>query len=342
MKHLPFAVLALCALTVGCKPNSNEITGSTKTGSSLVVGIVFDKYGLGDRGLNDNADAGLIKAQKELHFTGRMVDCKSEFDYAPNLDAMASQGADIVIGVGKSMNEAVAAAAKKHPGTKFILVDGILNFPNVQCLTFRDEQSAYLAGYLAGLVTKSKQLGFVAAVDSPEVEKIQYSFQAGALTANPKVQLLKPKFTNDWTAIDRVRIASTEFYKAGADIVFHDAGRGGFGAFVAAAAANKFAIGNESDQDYVAPGRVLTSSVKHADTAVFDVLKDAADGKFVAGTRVFELKNGGVGLSEMRYTKKGLDPAVLKKMAEVTDKLKDGKIEIPVTEAAYNVMFHKK
>src|SRR5208283_216687 len=101
-----------------------------------------------------------------------------------------------------------------------------------------------------------------------------------ARAANPKVQLLPPKFTGDWDNIDTAKTAAATLYGEGADIVYHAAGRAGMGVIKAAQEHKLYAIGVDSDQDALAPGVVLTSMVKHVDLAVFQTIKDLKENKF--------------------------------------------------------------
>jgi basic membrane protein A len=120
---------------------------------------------------------------------------------------------------------------------------------------------------------------------------------------------------------------------SGADIIYHAAGNVGTG--VIKAVQNKgagfYAIGVDKDQDGDAPGRVLTSMVKRVDNAVFDVCKSVADNSFKSGTVTLGLKEGGISLSEMKYTKKDVPADVLKKIGTLKEDIIAGKITPPTT-----------
>ena len=101
----------------------------------------------------------------------------------------------------------------------------------------------------------------------------------------------------------------------------------------AAKDAGKYAIGVDSDQDYVAEGRVLTSMIKRVDEAVYSTIKDVLDGSFSAGLKVYDLEGGGVGLSPMTYTKDAFGAENLGKVEEMSEKIVSGEIVVPTTEA---------
>jgi len=120
----------------------------------------------------------------------------------------------------------------------------------------------------------------------------------------------------------------------GADIIFAAAGKSGLGVLDAANERGPgfYGIGVDADQDAVHPGRVLTSMMKGVDTAVYETVKALKEGRWKAGEQVFGVKEGGVHLSPMKYTKKDVVPDVLKKLDDLSKMISDGKIKVPSTE----------
>ena len=100
-----------------------------------------------------------------------------------------------------------------------------------------------------------------------------------------------------------------------------------------------FAIGVDSDQDDVAEGNVLTSMIKRVDEAVYATIKDVQDGKFSAGEKYYSLAEGGVGISDLRFTKDKIGADNLAKLEEVKAKIISGDIQVPATEAEFNSLF---
>jgi len=210
-----------------------------------------------------------------------------------------------------------------------VLVDAELDLPNVRGLLFSEEQGSFLAGYLAGLMTQSNKIGFVGGMEIPLIKKFEAGYIAGAKTANPSLEVLPSKYTGNWTDAGLGKEVANGLYAAGADIVYHAAGRAGLGVFDAAAAAQKFAIGVDSDQDDIQKGLVLTSMIKHVDEAVYAAIKDIKDGKFTGGGVRYDLKSNLVGLSEMKFTKDKIGADNLKKIDDIKQQIIDGKIVVP-------------
>jgi basic membrane protein A len=331
-------VLSMLALA-GCNSGGEGSAGSGSTagvpaaGKKLVVGIVFDSGGRGDKSFNDSAWAGVERATKELGIdTPKTVESKSEKDYEPNLTGLADENCDVVFAIGINMKSALEKVAPNYPNVKFAIVDASVKATNVRSLLFREEEGSFLAGYLAGLMTKSNKVGFVGGMEIPLIHKFAAGYAAGAKTANPAVEVLPEKYTGSWDNVDIGKVAADSLYSSGADVVYHAAGRAGQGVIVAAKQQDKYAIGVDSDQDDLAKGNVLTSMVKRVDEAVFSTIKDLKEGNFSAGDKVYDLKAGGVGLSEMKYTKDKIGPEKLAKVNEVSDKIKSGELKVPTSK----------
>ena len=173
------ALVTLCAALLalaGCGSDDDASTGSATTateteaagtttdeaaGPSIKVGLVTDIGGLDDRSFNFLANKGLERAESELGVEGRVVISRSNSDYVPNLTSLAKAKYDLVIAVGFLMADALDTVAKQFPNTNFAIIDfaqeEMKSKPkNVRGLLFKEQEAGYLAGYLAGLVTKQE------------------------------------------------------------------------------------------------------------------------------------------------------------------------------------------
>jgi basic membrane protein A and related proteins len=311
-------------------PSTTATEGSKPSASTgLKIGMVFDSGGRGDKSFNDSAYAGLEKAQNELGVEIKTVDSKNEKDYEGNLSTLAEQGMDLVIAVGLTQGVALTSVSDKFPKTKFAIVDFQIDKPNVRSLLFAEEQGSYLAGYVAGLTTKTNKVGFVGGMSIPLIKKFEAGYFAGAKAANPKVTALPSKYTESWDDVNLGKQCAQALYGDGADVVYHASGRCGIGVIRAAEEAKKLAIGVDSDQDDLAKGSVLTSMIKRVDEAVFSTIRDVKEGKFDTGAKIYDLKTNGVGLSDFRHTKQLLPADAMAKLDAVKKEIVEGKITVP-------------
>jgi basic membrane protein A len=332
------AALILVACNGGGSSSPSGDAATTQSGDKkeIKVGVVFDSGGRGDKSFNDSAWAGVQRAEKELGIPEsdvKTVDSKSEKDYEGNLSGLADSNCDLIFAVGLTQGTALQTVAAKYPKISFAIIDGDVNLPNVRSIQFNEEQGSFLAGYLAGLVTKSGKIGFVGGKKMALIEKFEAGYDAGAKTANSSVEILPAKYTESWDDTSLGKAAAETLFNGGADIVYHAAGRCGLGVIEAAKEANKYAIGVDSDQDDQAPGSVLTSMVKHVDNAVFQTIKDFQGGKFTPGVKVYDLTSGGVGLTDFKYTKDVIGQPTIDKVETQAKKIESGEIKVPTTLA---------
>jgi basic membrane protein A len=336
-KHFLGLMLA-ALLAAGCTGGDSSTApsnggGGGGNGKALRVGLVFDSGGIGDKSFNDSANAGLERAKKELGVEGQTIQSREAKDYEENLGTMAEQGFDLVVAVGSVQAKALEAVAPKFPETKFVIVDAVVKQPNVRSLTFTEEQGSFLAGYAAGLVTKTNKVGFVGGMKIDLIEKFEAGYAAGAKAANPQVTVLPAKYTSNWSDVGLGKAAARTLFDQGADIVYHASGRCGLGVIDAARETGKLAIGVDGDQDGEAKGNVLTSMVKHVDVALFEAIKDLKEGKFTGEERSYDLAKGGVGLTDFTYTKDKIGEENLKKIDAMAKRVAAGEIKPPKNRA---------
>jgi basic membrane protein A and related proteins len=203
---------------------------------------------------------------------------------------------------------------------------------NLVGLKFREEQGSFLAGALAGLMTKSKKVGFIGGMNVPLIHKFEAGYTAGAKHVAPDVEVVvnyageTPKaFQDPETGKNR----AIEQYKSGVDIIFHASGKTGLGVFQAAKELDKLAIGCDSDQFHEAPGHVVTSMVKSVDVSVFDVIRSVKEGKFTSGKKIFGLAEQGVGIVYDDNNKAMIPADVHAKVMALRDEIIAGKIQVP-------------
>jgi basic membrane protein A len=326
----------------GCGSNNKSSGGSTSAGTSstaaapakksIKVGLVTDIGGLNDRSFNALANQGLQTAKSSLGIQGRVLTSKSNADYIPNLSTLAQQKYDLVIGVGFLMADAVDTVATKFPNTKFAIIDvdatGLKGKPtNVEGLLFKEQQSGYLAGYLAGLYAKDNNITTISSVGGQKIPPVDHyiaGYQAGAKAANPSIKTLNA-YSQDFVDQAKCKEIALSQIARGAGVVFQVAGQCGLGALDAAKQKGKQGIGVDADQAYLGP-HILTSAIKKVDVAVTDTIKQVQDGKFTGGAdTTFDVSNGGAGIGKV-------SPAGAKYQAQldsVTAKLKDGSLTPP-------------
>ncbi len=329
-------VLALGAAACGGDDGGGEEEAATQAeegggegGEEIKVGLVTDIGGLNDRGFNQLAFQGLKDAEAELGVEVRALESKSDADYIPNLQSLAEDGFNLIISVGFLMTEATAEAAKAFPEVDFAIVDSAFDPPieNAQGLLFKEQETGYLVGYMAGLVTKSGTVSSVGGQKIPPVDRFIAGYQKGAKDANPQVKVLNG-YSQDFVAQDKCKEVALDQISKGSDVVFQVAGGCGLGALDAAKQKGVWGIGVDADQAFLGP-HVLTSALKRVDVSVFKTIESVVNGEFQGGgVTVFGLEQDGVGLG--KTSPNAPKNAVDETKAQV-DTVVAGEVKIPET-----------
>lgn len=377
MPVLAAFVAVLAVASPACKkPSSDSGSGSLPSGRGLKVGLVTDVGGRGDQSFNDSALRGLeLWAAGKKHQGGRYVDAsedevraslspdlqarepkiapvgvtpvvlqsRAQEDYEPNLQLLSDQRASLIVGVGFMLENAIEAAARRNPDSKFLLIDSPLidaqgrafTLPNVKTVVFKEEEGSFLVGALAGRVSKSGKVGFVGGMEIPLIKRFESGFRAGVRTTRADAQTLVG-YTGSFDNVAAGKQVAQDLLSKGADVLFHAAGSDGLGVIQAVKEARArgrdvYAIGVDSDQSHVAPEAVLTSMVKRVDLAVWEAAREASEGKFTAGDSVWGLREGGVTAAEVRVDFEG-KAAALEQVERLRQEIVEGRIRVPASE----------
>ncbi|MEX2645527.1 MAG: BMP family ABC transporter substrate-binding protein [Gaiellaceae bacterium] len=330
------ALLAVAVFSVtaaGCGGDDEEAgdTGAATTeapaGSDVRVCLVTDIGGLNDRGFNSLANQGLERAASELGVETRVLESQSDADYVPNLSECATQGYDLIISVGFLMGQATEDAAGQFPDTTFAIIDFAYEAPpaNLQGLVFKEQETGYLVGYLAGLVTESNTVSSVGGQKIPPVDRFIAGFQKAAVDANPDATTLLG-YSQDFVDQAKCKEVALDQIAKGSDVVFQVAGGCGLGALDAAAEKGVWGIGVDADQAFLGD-HVLTSALKKVDEAVFQTIEKVVNGETVGGgVTVFGLAEDGVGLGEVSSE---VSQDLIDQVEAQREKIINGEIEIP-------------
>lgn len=296
----------------------------------LKVGIVLSTGGLGDKSFNDSAYRGLEEAHKDLGIKFKYVEPASPAEDEEFLREYAEAGYDLIIATGFQMTQSAQVVAKDYPDTKFVMIDDVVDLPNVKSIKFKEEEGSFLVGAVAGMMTKNNAVGFVGGMENPLIKKFEVGFEQGAEYVNPKVKFYSVYTTGPNPFNDPVRGKENAISEInqGADVLYHAAGGTGMGVIAAAKEKGVYAIGVDSDQDGVAPGTVLTSMLKNIDVAVYDTIKSVVDGNFKPGVAVYGIKENGVGTTNFEYTKDIIGKEKIAKIQEIKEKITSGEIVV--------------
>jgi basic membrane protein A len=324
----------------GKSADGGSSSGGTSTGKAGAkkVALVIAQGGLGDKSYNDLADSGFKSAVSKTGVQGKAIESKDVVAQAqPILERATQSGFGLVIDLEFSHADTLKKVAAAHPKTQYALINAPVPGSNVISVLFQEQEGSYLAGVLAAAMTTQKGnprinskpiIGVIGGTKSTGIDKFLVGYIQGAKDTNPKVKVLTA-YSNDFGDPTKGKQIAESMYDRGADIVYQVAGGTGAGVIEAAKERKRYAIGVDTDQDATAPGSVLTSMVKRTDLAVAQLVEDDAAGRLTGGqTRNLGLKDNGVGLSAMKYTKQDVPAAILKKVDDAKQAIIDGKLKV--------------
>ncbi|MBA3518222.1 MAG: BMP family protein, partial [Rhizobiales bacterium] len=201
--------------------------------------------------------------------------------------------------------------------------------PNVVSTVTKDWEGSFLVGYIAAKTTKTGTIGFVGGKDIPIIHRFFIGYYYGAKMAKPDVNVLE-SYSGTFSDPAAGKEYTLALINQKSDINFAVAGATSAGVIDAAKSTNTFAIGVDSNQNYMAPGSVLTSMVKRVDTQAYDMIKAVADGTYRGGTvPSYGLKEGGVDAAMDEHNAGLIPEDVLKKADELRQKVISGEIVVP-------------
>ncbi len=331
---------------------------ATEAPAAIKVGVVTDVGQLEDKSFNQAAYEGGKAAADSLGATFDVIVTQNISDYKQNIQTFIDQGFNVIITVGFLIGTDTTIAAKENPDVKFIGVDqGICVdeagapdatfackgdaatlLPNYQGIVFAEEQAGYLAGIVAGSISKSGTIGSVAGTKVPAVVAYIAGYEAGAKSVNPDIKTLTQEVNPDpakgFNDPATGKAIAKQFIAQGADVLFQVAGLTGQGVLEAACDAGIYGIGVDVDQAETLPNLskcIVTSAEKKLKDTVQAVTESAASGDFKAGSVSYNAASTppAIGLSPYHDNESLITPEIQAKIDDAMAKMASGELKPP-------------
>ncbi|WP_435147405.1 BMP family lipoprotein [Halobaculum sp. P14] len=332
----------------GTSTTTTSDGGSAGGSATVNVGMVYATGGLGDGSFNDQAQIGIQQAAEEfdVSYDESQPDSVSQFaQYQQQYAQSTNPNYDLVSCIGFLQADSLSKTAPDYPDQDFMIVDSVVDEPNVRSYTFAEHEGSFLVGQLAGILTTksfsagsgstqsdSTNVGFVGGVKSSLIQKFEAGYKAGVKYANSNVDVAT-SYVGSFNDPSAGKEAALAMYNSGADIVFHAAGNTGTGVFQAAQEKGRFAIGVDRDQSKTKPDYadvILASMVKRVDTAVYNAVKAQVNGNFQGGTSVsLGLADEGVAIVYGQQLGADISSSVKSEIEASMQAIIDGEISVP-------------
>jgi len=290
---LTLLIVAALAL-VSCAP-----AGPGAGGAEEFKFVLITPNPLGDRSFIDAAARGVERANEELGLNGQIIETNSIAEQEAAIRAALAEDNDLILALAPDP-ETILAIAEENPDQKFgvpsdIFVESLPD--NIQAYQVNVHEGSFLVGVVAGMMTETKIVGAVVGGDAPGLNQFFWAYKQGVLTVCPDCEVLVSYLNFQFSDPTLGKEAALAQYEQGADIIFQVAGRSGEGVISAAAETGNFAIGVDSNQDWIEPGSVIVSMLKRVDTSTFLLVRETMNGNFQGGFQQISMADGATGLS---------------------------------------------
>ncbi len=291
--------------------------------------LIFDLGGKFDKSFNEAAFSGAQRWAEETGETFREIELQSEAQREQALRRFAEAGSNPIVMTGFAFGDALGQVAGDYPETDFVIIDMVVDAPNVRSVVFNEHEGSYLVGMMAAMASKSNTVGFIGGMDIPLIRKFACGYAQGVLAANPDATVIA-NMTGTTPSAWNDPVKGSELTKAqisqGADVIYAAAGGTGVGVLQTAADEDILSIGVDSNQNYMHPGKVLTSMLKRVDNAVYQAMIDGPG--MEKGFNVMGIANGGVGYAMDEYNKDIVTADMQAIVEEASAQIADGTLMV--------------
>ena len=276
---------------------------------------------------------GMLRAEKELGIEFDQAEPQAVADESLLMRFAQTRRYDLIISIGFDQADALQVVSGRFPDQKFAIVDTAVDAPNVASYVYREAERGFVVGAVAGLMTKRAEdprivpdkqiIGVIGGMDIPLIRANVAGYIAGAKFANPEVEV-KYSYVGDWADPAKCKEMANAMLDEGVDVIWLAAGRSGLGGIMAAEERNRFAIGADVDQGYLAPDHILTNGMKLVDNTVFMAIEAVLKDEFTPGTNMLGLKEGALGYSH------NLIPAdIIEEVDKLAERVASGELTVP-------------
>lgn len=318
-------------LALACTESSRESAGSSTSPSEFKVALLTPGP-ISDQAWNSGAYQGLLRIRDSLNASVSHIQTRTPADFEENFRHYGADGYQLVFGHGFEFQDAAERVAPDFPHTVFITTSGNRVAPNVSPMVFGFEDPSYVAGVLAGSLTRTNIIGAIGGTEIPPVRSSFAAFEAGARAANPRVRVLI-SYVGNWEDASAGKEQALAQIRQGADFIFQNADAAGLGIFQAARESKGVAVfGANVDQNSVAPDVIIGSVVIDLPRAFLSIARDVKEGRFRA--RVLRL-GGTTGVTKFVLNpawRGRIPPEVLARVDSTERRIVSGQLQPPRIE----------
>lgn len=317
MKRFTLGFFALAAACGGGSDAGGCHASGGATADSFCVALLTPGP-ISDQSWNGGAYQGLMAIRDSLGAQVSHIQTKTPADFEENFREYGARGFHMVIGHGFEFQDAARRVAPQFPKTVYVTTSGNSAGENVAGISFNFSDASYLAGVLAGHMTRSGTVGVVGGTELPPVKESFEAFAKGVKSVKLRATVLTA-FVGNWDDVSAGKEQALAQIARGADVIFQNADAAGLGVFQAAREKRGvYVVGSNSDQNNVAPQVTLGSVVIDLPRAFLTVAREVKAGTFQPRVVVFDAKSDVVRLVVNPALRSSIPSRALRQIDSVT------------------------
>lgn len=321
---LLITVMIMSVTMFGCSSDKPNSSSSTPTNSKLTKAALVINGPVNDGGWNSLPWQGLQQAKAKYGCDITVSENVKQSDYESAFRDYANQGYSLIVANGFEFTDAVKAVAPDFPKVKFAIINGGYSKDNVTSLIADEYVKGYLAGAMAGYMTKTNKLGYIGGQAVPSITDGLNGFKAGAAHINPNAKMVST-MADSWDDIAKGKeIALSQITTENVDIIYSMASSVDTGSIDGAKSQGKFVIAQPSDKLDSAPGTVIGSVLISTPQMIMLVADAIANDTFKGEDFHGDLSNGVISLG--RFGKE-IPQNVQDSMNQLVKDINDGKVK---------------
>ena len=337
MVALFLTLVMVASLMIGCqKVNEVEQTepseisqGEEENQNETGKKVAFvTAQRLGDEGPVDMVYRGVEPACEEAGLQVHVVEAKKG-EYEESMQAMIAEGYDLIVAVFPELLDSVKNVAAQNPDVDFIHAITVTAGDNIQGICCYEQQSSYVMGCLAALMTKTNKIAYVGGVDNPDIHRYLDGYEEGAESINPDIEI-QTSWVGSFEDPATAKELALVHYQNGCDVLWGSGGKSALGLYEAAKEMGEgyYIMGCTDDNNDRLPGQVLASHVEYYDESAKQAILNWNEGKFEPGLTLMSMENGYAICKLADDSQCEIPQEVRDQIEEISQKIIDGEIVV--------------
>src|SRR5690349_2551583 len=278
------AIAGLLFLSYGCRNQRRQLAADSSRSDTAQFRVALLTPGsISDQSCNGGAYQGLLRIRDSLGARISHIQTKTPAEFEENFRQYGNQGYALVFGHGFEFQDAARAVGPSYPRTQFVVTSGNTSGGNVSGMVFGFAEPSYLAGMIAGAMTRSNRVGVIGGTELPPVRESFNAFADGVHRVNPGAKVVTG-YIGNWDDVSAGKEQALAQLASGVDVIFQNADAAGLGIFQAVReASNAYIFGTNSNQNALAPEVTLGSVAIDLPHAFLTVARQIHDRTFTPG-----------------------------------------------------------